>query len=330
MARRSPTIRLLASTSALAIVLATAPISVGIELLDTPKVYAKCCFTGETTVLMADGTAKPIAAIEIGELVMGQHGDANRVAGLYKVTLGERLLYGANGSRPFFTAEHPFLTRAGWAAVDVSAGEREAPSLSLRTLETGMQLARIDGVTHNAVSGATALANAVEIVWQPLVHLHFETRPAETPVYNLLLDGDHTYVANGFVVHNKDGDGGGGEGGDSSGSGSDGGDSGGEGGDDSGSDRDDDGGESGDNSGSGSGGGDSGGEGGGDSGSDRDDDDGESGDSGEGGESGESGESGGSGESGEGGEGGFSGSPVPAGGDLTPEDEAEWIFRGWQ
>lgn len=28
----------------------------------------------------------------------------------------------------------------------------------------------------------------------------------ETVVYNLLLDGDHTYFADGYLVHNKAGD----------------------------------------------------------------------------------------------------------------------------
>ena len=72
-------------------------------------------------------------------------------------------------------------------------------------------------ITATAVSGETAgaLALAPAVSFGHLV-LHLVTLaegdPAD-PVYNLILDGDHSYVANGFVVHNKGGGQGGGQGG---------------------------------------------------------------------------------------------------------------------
>ena len=64
-------------------------------------------------------------------------------------------------------------------------------------------------ITAAAVSGETAgaLALAPAVSFRHLV-LHRLTRAEGDPadsVYNLILVGDHSYVANGFVVHNKGG-----------------------------------------------------------------------------------------------------------------------------
>jgi len=64
-------------------------------------------------------------------------------------------------------------------------------------------------ITAAAVSGETAgaLALAPAVSFGHLV-LHRLTRAegdSANSVYNLILDGDHSYVANGFVVHNKGG-----------------------------------------------------------------------------------------------------------------------------
>jgi Hom_end-associated Hint len=321
----------LSTTSLLAVGLALAPVSLP-GGWDHPVVKAawadssSSCFLAGTPVTMSDGGLKPIEAIAVGDWVMGRDGRSNRVVGIERPRLGGRSVFGFNGARPFVTAEHPFLGAAGWRAIDPRATAVENPELKVARLVVGDVLAVMRPLAADLGQGAAALA-AEPVMQRALVAISSieEIRPApDTLVYNLLLDGDHTYVADGYVVHNKDGgDGGeGGGGGDSGGDGGDsGGDSSGDGGGDSGGGNDgrdsgDDGRSDGgssddgqDNSGPGSD--DSGGDG---SGSD---------DSGSGADS-SSDDSGGN-------RSGLSLEDIKqSGDDLTPEQEAELIGNGWQ
>jgi hypothetical protein len=199
----------LAASTAMVCVLSLTPLAANLDdgFFDLPLAHAQCCFTAETCVLMADGTERPIAGIRPGDQVIGRAGGINRVTGMHIVPLGPRVLYGINQHHPFFTAEHPFLTPGGWRALDRVATRLETPGLNVAELAAGDVL-----ITATAVSGETAGALALlPAVSFGHIVLHGLTRTEGDPtdrVYNLMLDGDHSYVANGFVVHNKGGDGG--------------------------------------------------------------------------------------------------------------------------
>jgi hypothetical protein len=177
---------------------------------------ADCCFTARTPILMADGSTRAISDIRPGDMVMGRGGRINRVTGIHIVPLAGRLLHGINGQKPFFTAEHPFLAEDGWSAVDPLATWREMPGLQVAELHLGACLTTAEVVSGGA-AGQLALAPAVR--FGTIILHRIVTCPgnATQMVYNLGLDGDHSYVANGFVVHNKggggEGEGGGGGGG---------------------------------------------------------------------------------------------------------------------
>jgi hypothetical protein len=314
----------LSTTSLLAVGLALAPVSLP-GGWDHPVVKAawadssSSCFLAGTPVTMSDGSLKPIEAIAVGDWVMGRDGRSNRVVGIERPRLDGRSVFGFNGERPFVTAEHPFLGAAGWRAIDPRATAVENPKLKVARLVAGDVLAVMRPSPADLSQGAAALA-AEPAMQRALVAISSieEIRPApDTLVYNLLLDGDHTYVADGYVVHNKDGGEGGGEGGGDGGDG--GGDSGGgDGGGDSGGDGGNDGRDSGDDGrsdgGSSGGGLDDSGPGSGDSGGD---------DSGSGANS--------SNDDSGGGRSGLSLENIrQSGDDLTPEQEAELIGNGWQ
>jgi hypothetical protein len=208
----------LAASTAIICVLSLTPPAVSSDggFFNLPLAHAQCCFAAETGVLMADGTERAIAGIRPGDRVIGRAGGVNRVTGMHIVPLGLRALFGINQHRPFFTAEHPFLTPGGWRALDRVATRFETPGLDVAELAAGDVL-----ITAAAVSGETAgaLALAPAVSFGHLV-LHRLTRAEGDPadcVYNLILDGDHSYVANGFVVHNKGGEGGDGQGNDGQG-----------------------------------------------------------------------------------------------------------------
>ncbi len=215
---------LLASTSVVTLGLVTAPATVDLDPAQPVLNAAQAdgsCFTGETLVLMADGAEKPIRDVRVGELVMGADGQANRVTGIERPRLGDRPLYSINGGGHFVTAEHPFLTAEGWKAIDPALTAAQSPGLALGCLAPG------DNLTVFRATGAAVAASNVALAGLLLEKTRLrrlEARAADpaTPLFNLLLDGDHAYFANGYLVHNKGGEGG--EGGEGGGEGGEGGD----------------------------------------------------------------------------------------------------------
>ena len=232
-------------------------------LMAAAQAQEASCFVAGTMVLMADGTQRPIESVRVGDLVLGRRGRGNRVRGCECTRLGRRRLYGLNGGRPFVTAEHPFLTAEGWKALDPDATRRETERLAVAPLQLGDRLCR--GIARQASAGSGRGRLVFLQATTVLEAIAGMTDEPSTPLFNLLLDGDHSYVADGWIVHNKnaDGDGGGGSDG-GGGGGSDGG--GGGGGSDGGGGGGSDGGGGGGSDGGGGGGSDGGGGGGSDGG----------------------------------------------------------------
>ncbi|EKP0262342.1 hypothetical protein JFQ93_003675, partial [Aeromonas sobria] len=178
------------------------------------QAYAKSCFIAGTRITMADGSIRPIETLRAGEQVLDQHGGSNRILAVEQVILGKRRLYGINHLAPFFTAEHPLLTTRGWAAISPAMTRTENPQLTVLPLFTGMQI--VCRSVPGMVTGNLALQPQPELLL--VESLCWIEAPPTTALFNLLLDGSHSYIANELIVHNKDGDGGGDSGG---GSGSD-------------------------------------------------------------------------------------------------------------
>ena len=154
---------------------------------------ARSCFTGETTIALANGQFKRIDEIDIGDVVQGMSMD-NTVTGIECVALEERRLYSFNnGPRGgFFTDEHPFkIEGKQWGALNQehTYNYHGLTSDETDTLEFGDKIMTLDG---------------------PVEFKSFEKYGADptTKVYNLLLTGDdsisdHTYYANRFLAHNR-------------------------------------------------------------------------------------------------------------------------------
>lgn len=231
-----PSQRRLLVGSAIALALFATPLSYDFShhQWQVNQAYAKSCFVAGTRILMADGEERPIETLQAGERVRDQYGRSNRILAVERVLLGERRLYGLNQLAPFFTAEHPFLTTRGWAAIAPAMTRTENPTLAVLPLFTGMQL-----LSWSETGSAGNLALAPQPALLLVESLCWMDAPPTTALFNLLLDGSHSYIANELIVHNKDGDGnsgggGSGGGGGSSSSGSGGSDNDGGGGSDSG------------------------------------------------------------------------------------------------
>jgi hypothetical protein len=163
------------------------------------------CFVTGTLVALADGTSKPIERIEIGDLVLGRGGRVNRVLGLERPTLGHRPLYALNGGRAFVTGGHPFWTAGGWKAVDAAAAAIEIPRLRVGQLAVGDRLTHLAAVRVPAFVGRGISVEPVEVRQGEIVLEAVTGGSADpaTQLYNMRVDGDHTYFADDWLVHNK-------------------------------------------------------------------------------------------------------------------------------
>jgi len=155
---------------------------------------------------MADGTSRPVAEIAEGDFVLGDDGRVNRVLGIDRLTLDNRLLYGFNGSQPFVTASHPFMTEDGWKAIDPTHSYTDHGVPAVGRLEIGNRLVLLSEVRIAAAIGGPALPETsldIQTESHALTALGSVSAPASTALFNLRLDGNHTYFANDLLVHNK-------------------------------------------------------------------------------------------------------------------------------
>jgi hypothetical protein len=154
---------------------------------------------------MADGTSRPIELVATGDRVLGRDGRVNHVLAVHRPLLGDRHLYALNGGPYFVTAGHPIWSAAGWKAVDPAAAATEVPQLTVGRLAVGDQLLALAAVAVPALAGHRTGGEAQVVEQGPVLLSSLEGRPADpaTPLYNLHLDGDHTYFADDLLVHNK-------------------------------------------------------------------------------------------------------------------------------
>ncbi|MGC4129252.1 MAG: Hint domain-containing protein [Bergeyella sp.] len=141
------------------------------------------CFIADTLVTMADGSQKNIQDIVVGDKLKAVDG-VNTVQSLLRPILGDQPVYAVNGEEAFFTANHPFLTTDGWKSLDPETTKKEIPDLEVSLLQVGDILIK---------DGQQVAIRSIES----------QQASADTQLYNFALDGDHTYYANDYAVHNK-------------------------------------------------------------------------------------------------------------------------------
>ena len=149
------------------------------------------CFAAGTYVSMSDGSFKAIEEINIGESVKGMDGAHNVVEEVLIHNFEENTLYAFNGGAFFVTAEHPFMTEEGWKAID--------PELTInRNADFVEQYGKPNVLKVGDVlikeNGKKMLIETIE---------SRDRYPTKMPVYNLRVNGNSTYYADGYLVHNK-------------------------------------------------------------------------------------------------------------------------------
>lgn len=152
------------------------------------------CFVKGVLVTLANGKQVAIEDVEVGDVVLGQNGDNQVIAHdrpqLIIPDVRDGTLYGFNGGDKFITSEHPVMTKDGWKAIDQDKAKKFEPHLSeilVGNLAVGDEILILDG--------SYLTLDSIET---------YKDQPQQQ-LYNLMLDGDHTYYVNGLLVHNKGG-----------------------------------------------------------------------------------------------------------------------------
>ena len=164
------------------------------------------CFAAGTQIEMSDGSQKNIEDVVVGDEVLGWDGEDVGVGTVSAIdhshTVGshadaceslgdEPSLYTIIGVENDwgieFTPEHPFLTKEGWKSlVPDSSQEPYLTEQEPKTLGVG------DFVNCGGAND-----------WEEIKEIKVVRSNSEEPVYNITVDGLHSYIANGLIVHNK-------------------------------------------------------------------------------------------------------------------------------
>ena len=142
------------------------------------------CFVAGTKVKTARGYVN-IEDVKVGDVVLTTNQTVDGVVtDVMKHELWQQTLRSINGSKPFVTESHPFMTTEWWKSMN--------PELSKSVISEDVSLLEIGDVlvTENGYEVVKSL------VWM--------SAPVDTPIYNITVSGDHVYYADGYLVHNKE------------------------------------------------------------------------------------------------------------------------------
>jgi len=160
------------------------------QLDDPNNVIVTCCFVKGTKITMFDYTTKNIEDVKIGDIVityneetkLQEPGEVTNIANPVKSNIVEYEL--SNGVLIKSTTCHPYwVVNKGWSSFNKSL-TKELYDFNVEQIEESDVLLTIDNK---------------EVVVDKITELITK----EVATYNLEILGNHTYYANGILVHNK-------------------------------------------------------------------------------------------------------------------------------
>jgi Hom_end-associated Hint len=156
-----------------------------------------CCFNENSLVLMRDGSQKRICDIVEGDQVVNSRGSYNTVKKMKTTVVGNRKMIKFKRSEFFVTDDHLFLTDKGWKTWRpdrYADGTRENDHLlEGENREYSLQAGDMMVFFENGVEKL--------IPYDPSEVEEHDFNSEDT-VYDITLDGDNTFIVEGFVVHN--------------------------------------------------------------------------------------------------------------------------------
>lgn len=154
------------------------------------------CLRGDTPVLMADGTSKPIAELQVGDAIYGtrrigshRHYVKTQVLAHWSAIKPAYRIRLKNGTELFTSADHRFLTDAGWKFVEpTGVGQAARPRLQLQEKLMGLNPSQdparqvVSSQPHLEIVGIDPIGGAERL-------------------YDITT-GTEDFIANGVVSHN--------------------------------------------------------------------------------------------------------------------------------
>jgi hypothetical protein len=161
------------------------------------------CFLAGAQVQMADNTTKAIEDVQVGDKVVGAFGEINTVLALQHLELGNTLMCNINNEH-HSTNHHPHIG----SDKKMYCGN---PALVLNDTygkqfkvidETGQTVDMLmHGLKKTPVHQLTIGQSLKTVDGQRIVNtMETYNLPPETPIYNLVVSGSHTYHVDGYAV----------------------------------------------------------------------------------------------------------------------------------
>lgn len=152
------------------------------DWVQSPGNLEPLCLHPDSLVTMADGSVVPICHVHAGDAVLGADGATHRVSARLRRPHEGVLV--RPGIGPWLTPEHRVLTPSGFREV--------------RSLKIGVDRVRVFGEDVGAGDDGRRLSSRGR--WDTL--LHRRSRFYRGPVHDLAIEGVHSFIADGVVVHN--------------------------------------------------------------------------------------------------------------------------------
>jgi hypothetical protein len=154
-------------------------------------------------VTMADGSKKEIKDVQIGELVDGGFGCINRVTDLYRPQLGNyRSLWTFPAKDLYFTAEHPFWIRQPDGVQNWGVHSFTEYLYEKRYTHVDEQ-GKYFGPQREPYAICEPVDHAHESGWRRQKALVAREFGDKTELFQLIVDGSHSFVINGYVVSGR-------------------------------------------------------------------------------------------------------------------------------
>lgn len=148
-----------------------------------PQCAVAWCFPAGTMVMLPDGRERPIEVMRVGDMVATRHGPRRVTAAGLSPNLSPlvRITFGETAPGPLSltaTEDHLIWANGGWCEIG--------------KIKPGYFLWELKFLPKDSALGHMVPVKTVE---------RLERRE---PVYNLTVEGEHEFIANGIVVHNCD------------------------------------------------------------------------------------------------------------------------------